>query len=166
MSENSPHAVDASDRHRAVQDVAHLMTDTPEPLDTFAVVELMGHVTIIGAISEATIAGAAMLRIQRLDGRVQHVGAQSLYRVTECTEDEARRAHQLEQHRYYGPAGLPNSLARAVMDAPLMIGAGDDDDDPYTEAGHDEQRAEMDRQDRRNEDHDDEDLDDDEGGPF
>jgi hypothetical protein len=107
---------------------------TPEPQPAYAVVELMGHVTIIGKVSEATLAGAPVVRIERLDGRVQHVGAASLYRVTECTLDEARMAHQHEQAAWYGPIGLPSSLAHAVMAVRPAIGAGDDDED-YPDPG-------------------------------
>jgi len=128
------------------------------PLDTWAVIELMGHVTIIGRVTETTLAGAPMLRVDRIDGRVQRVSPQALYRLTDVTEDEARAAW-LAQASWSGSRGLPNALTQGEVHSSPW--ADDDDDDPFTEAGHDEQRAEM-REDRRNEDHDD--TDDEEGG--
>lgn len=107
------------------------MTDAPEPLDTWAIVELMGHVTIIGRVSEATLAGAPMLRVDRIDGRVQRVSPQALYRLTDVTEAEAKAAW-LAQASWAGSRGLPNALTQG--DA--CSGAGgdvdeDDLDDPW-----------------------------------
>lgn len=88
------------------------MTDTaPEPLDTWAIVELMGHVTIIGQVTETTLAGAPVLRIARIDGRVQRVSPQALYRLTDVTEAEARAAW-LAQTSWSGSRGLPNALTQ------------------------------------------------------
>jgi len=133
----------------------------PAPLDTYAVIELMGHVTIIGRVTETTLAGAPVLRVDRIDGRVQRVSPQALYRLTDVTEDEARAAW-LAQASWSGSRGLPNALTQG--DAHASPWGDDDDDDPFTEAGHDYQRAEMDREDRRDEDHDDTDEDDRDGG--
>lgn len=85
------------------------------PGEQWAIVELMGHVTIIGRVTEQSYAGAPMLRIERLDGRVQRVGAQSLYRVTDCTADEAAQAHA-ELSRW-GGTGLPSGLPRPAIAA-------------------------------------------------
>lgn len=86
------------------------------PGDQWAIVELMGHVTIIGRVTERAFAGAPMLRIERPDGRVQRVSPQSLYRVTDCTEAEALAAHA-EMSRW-GGTGLPGSLPRPAIGAP------------------------------------------------
>jgi len=137
-------------------------TPEPQPLDTWAIIELMGHVTIIGQVTETTLASAPMLRIDRIDGRIQRVSPQALYRLTDVTETEARAAW-LAQASWSGSRGLPNALTQGDAHA----SPDDDEDDPYTEAGHDYQRAEMAREDRRNEDHDDDgDEGDDESEPF
>jgi hypothetical protein len=117
------------------------MTNDPTaagPLDTWAIVELMGHVTIIGRVTEAQLAGVPVLRIDRPDERAQYIAPQSLYRLTPCTEDEARQAHEAEQRRWYGPYGLPSSLAAALTPGrpALPVSAhgdplGDDDSDPF-----------------------------------
>lgn len=87
----------------------------PQPLDTFAVVEAMGHRTLIGSVTEATVAGKALLRVQRLDGPVQYLPPESLYMLTPCTQAQAHEA----QRRVYGP-GLPHYLA-------ALTAGGDDD---------------------------------------
>lgn len=94
----------------------------PQPADTWAITELMGHVTIIGRVTETTLAGAPMLRIARIDGRVQRVSPQALYRLTDVTEAEARAAW-LAQSSWSGSRGLPNALTQG--DA--YHASGDDD---------------------------------------
>lgn len=129
-------------------------TPEPQPLDTWAVLELMGHRTVIGKLTERVIAGKPMLHALRMDGREQLYPPESVYAITPCTLQEANAAHRRQAIGYYGPAGLPDSLSRALAE----LARGHDDDDPWTEAGHDYQRAEMDAEDRRNEDHDDDDT--------
>jgi hypothetical protein len=118
-------------------------TETPEqPQPTYALVELMGHVTIIGAVSDATIAGAPALRIDRLDGRPQHVWPQSLYRVTEFSEEEARALWDRQARSRV--TGLPPSLAYHLTLATAALEAGDgredvdDDYDPWHSDGGDQ----------------------------
>jgi hypothetical protein len=95
---------------------------TPAPEPTYALVELMGHVTIIGAVSDTTIAGAPALRIDRLDGRSQHVWPQSLYRVTELSEEEARALWDRQSRSRV--TGLPPSLAYHLTLATAALEAG------------------------------------------
>lgn len=84
-----------------------------QPNDTqWAVVELMGHVTLIGRVTETTLAGAPVLRIDRIDGRVQRVSPQALYRFTDVSEDEAR-AGWAAMTRWGGNLALPTALAQA-----------------------------------------------------
>jgi hypothetical protein len=103
------------------------MTDQPQPLDTWAIIELMGHVSIIGRVTETTLAGAPMLRVDRIDGRVQRVSPQALYRLTDVTEAEAKAAW-LAQASWSGSRGLPSALTQG--DA---YGSRDDEDDDIDE---------------------------------
>ena len=90
------------------------MTDTAaEPLDTFAIVEAMGHRTLIGRITEATIAGKAMLHVATIAGGEHYLPPESLYCLTPCTREQAERAAS----RHWG--GLPPALAA------LTAGTGD-----------------------------------------
>jgi hypothetical protein len=86
---------------------------TPEPLDTYAVVEAMGHRTLIGRITEATIAGKAMLHVATIAGGEHYLPPESLYCLTPCTQEQAERANS----RHWG--GLPPALAA------LTAGTGD-----------------------------------------
>lgn len=66
-----------------------------EQFKSWAVVEVMGHVTYAGYVTAETVAGAAMLRID-----VPEVGARpaftkyispgAIYGITPCTEETAR----------------------------------------------------------------------------
>lgn len=64
----------------------------------WAILELMGHRRLIGRVSEATIAGCAMLRIDVLtkDGEsTQFYSGASIYAITPTTEEMAHRAATL-----------------------------------------------------------------------
>lgn len=112
---------------------AALKQATSQPDDTqYAVVELMGHVTLIGRVTEATLAGAPVLRIDRMDGRVQRVSPQALYRFTDVSEDEARAAWTA-MTRWGGNLALPTALAQA---RPAVL--PDDEDSPSPWADNDE----------------------------
>lgn len=68
-------------------------TTTQEPGDTWAIVELMGHVKIAGKLTEVERFGAKMgrLDIPTADGFVtQFFGGSSVYRITPVSEDVAR----------------------------------------------------------------------------
>ena len=88
------------------------MTDAPEPLDTWAIVEAMGHRTAIGRVSEAVIAGKALIRVDRLDGAVQYYPPESLYCLTPCTREQAEAARR----NVYG-SSLPFALAELTSGA-------------------------------------------------
>jgi hypothetical protein len=91
-----------------------------EQLDTWAVVEAMGHRTLIGRLTEVTLAGTPMLRLERIDGKGAHeFPASAIYMLTRCTEAQARVA----QARYYG-YGVPDAITAAL--------GGDDEDDEVT----------------------------------
>ena len=103
------------------------MTDAPDALDTWAIIEAMGHRTAIGRVCEATIAGKQLLKVDRLDGAVQYYPPESLYCLTPCSEEQARAA----QKRVYG-SGLPFALAE------LTSGSTWADDVPEENALHHE----------------------------
>lgn len=95
---------------------------TAEPLDTWAIVEAMGHRTAIGKVSEATIAGKQLLRVDRLDGATQYYPPESLYCLTPCTEEQATAA----QKRTYGN-GLPFALAELTSGSTWDVIEDEDD---------------------------------------
>jgi hypothetical protein len=94
-------------------------TPEPQPLDTWAIVEAMGHRTLAGKLTETTIAGTPMLSVLRIDGRQQYLPPASVYMITPCTLQEANAVAR--RHLW---SGLPGGM--------LAIGPPDDDDpDPW-----------------------------------
>lgn len=72
------------------------MTSETKLLPCWAVVELMGHLTVAGQVSETLVAGAPLLRIDSPQvgaepARTQLIGPSSIYRLTPCTEEVARK---------------------------------------------------------------------------
>lgn len=72
---------------------------TAKGFDSWAIVELMGHVKMAGRVTEEERFGVKMGRIDipQADGGfvTQYFGGSSVYRITPCTEDTARRAATL-----------------------------------------------------------------------
>lgn len=118
-----------------------------QPLDTWAIVELFGHKKLAGKVSEHTIGAAALVRVDvpETDQNgvftkpyTKLVGTGSIYCITPCTEDVARRAAQ-HIERWNDPipvdirpvAQIP---ARTTADADFEIGGEDDEDDDQPEA--------------------------------
>ena len=65
--------------------------------EQWGIVEIMGHAQLAGRISEETIAGTALLRVdvpQKIEGesefRTEYVGGNSIYRLRVTTEEVAR----------------------------------------------------------------------------
>lgn len=68
-----------------------------QQFEAWGIVEIMGHTTLVGRISEATIAGHTLLRVdvpQSIEGesefRTEYVGSNSIYRMRITTEEVAR----------------------------------------------------------------------------
>lgn len=99
----------------------------------FAVVEIMGRRTRAGMISDATIGGATLLRIEEPTGRVgpdgdplcEYYAPQAIFAIRPCSHDEAVRA------AWSWPAERPQiELPPAMAEA---IAASVDDDDDWDE---------------------------------
>jgi hypothetical protein len=74
-------------------------TERQPAYEGYAIIELMGHNTIAGHISEVTIAGAAMLRVDvpavgEQAAFTKFVGASAIYGITPTTQEIAERAAQ------------------------------------------------------------------------
>jgi hypothetical protein len=92
-----------------------MSTDAKTGYESWSLIEIMGHQRLAGMVTETTVAGAAMLRvdvpeIDGVPGFTTFLGAGSIYRLTPVSEDIARRmAVQLRikpVHAYEMP-GLP-----------------------------------------------------------
>ena len=107
----------------------------------FAVIELMGHNVIAGYVSEQTIAGVAMLRVD-----VPKVGDQepftkffsggAIYGITPTTQEIAERAAQRLRSRPVNEYVVPVPPARPAL---IDSTAGDDDEDEDDDEGEAQQ---------------------------
>lgn len=128
------------------------MTQNTEKFEGWAIVEMLGHKRIAGYLSEQAIGGGAMLRIdvpETKSGSVpsrwdadtspdtaaysKFVGIGSIYAITPCTEDVARKAARVIE-RSNSPIPLelpvpPQLSAGNAQDAELVPAGHDDDDD-------------------------------------
>ena len=106
----------------------------------FAVIELMGHNVIAGYVSEQTIAGVAMLRVD-----VPKVGDQepftkffsggAIYGITPTTQEIAERAAQRLRSRPVNEYVVPVPPARpALIDSTAGDDDEDEDDDEYQDS--------------------------------
>lgn len=56
----------------------------------WAIVELLGHRRIAGRVTETTVAGAPMLRVDVPDGFTQFYSVAAVYSITPATEADVR----------------------------------------------------------------------------
>jgi len=130
------------------------MTETKVPFQSWAVIELFGHHQIAGRVTEESIAGTNMLRVDvpelsaERPGHTKYFGGGSIYAIHPCTEEIAQQvADRLA--RQYGFTPLPVAVpdltqamdvirkaeaARASVPA-LAAGYPNDDDDVVDDDG-------------------------------
>lgn len=140
------------------------MTES-EKFEGWAVVEMLGHKQLAGRVSEQVVAGAALVRVdvpetqqrkyvegyggyvvEAKPGYTKIIGVGSIYCITPCDEETARRAAQvLEQYNSPLPVTLPKQLAAPVASTPAVDGVApadfelvsedeeeeEDDDEPF-----------------------------------
>lgn len=99
------------------------MDDAPAamlPPGEYAIVELFGHVTMVGRIAEAERFGAKMLVIEPLFQGVLlpaiFQGGSSIYRLTPCSAEIARRHSPL--HDYQLPQTVRCIVPPALLEPP------------------------------------------------
>ncbi|HVX39596.1 MAG TPA: hypothetical protein VHB25_08485 [Gemmatimonadaceae bacterium] len=93
------------------------MPEHTQALQTWAIVEVMGHKKFAGYVTEHTIGSMALIRVgvpatQQGEGATQEysklIGPGSIYCITPCTEEVARAAAQrLEQWNDPIPVAMP-----------------------------------------------------------
>jgi hypothetical protein len=100
------------------------------PDGTYAIVELLGHQTIIGRVEEVTRFGAAMMQIEPIyAGKLLAPilqGGSSLYRFTQCSREVAVRRAGVGG---YLPSGIleANGIGRPALPSPAEYDDFDDD---------------------------------------
>lgn len=89
-------------------------TEQPEKFETWAIVELMGHIRLGGRITEEVRFGSTMGRIDipgEKEGEfiaTQYFGGASVYRVTPCDEATARKVAEANRPRPISQYSLPH----------------------------------------------------------
>lgn len=89
-------------------------------MEGWVVLELMGHVRLIGQVAEVEVFGSKLGRIDVLqrDGSTltQYFGAASVYRITPTTEEAAREMMKPYEPFRYNPSLLSTNDEIAVED--------------------------------------------------
>lgn len=124
------------------------MTDTERPFQepTWAIVELMGHVVLAGEVSEQTMFGKAMLRIDHPEQEncqefTQYISPDAIYRITPTSEEITTSIARDTVARPAVLYNLEHRLSRALLKS------GDDEGDPILrKAGMDELEYENDEE--------------------
>jgi hypothetical protein len=131
------------------------MPEQSQPLDTWAIVEVMGHKKFAGYVTEQTFGGAALIRVdvpeteqevRTADGPAKRttqaysklIGVGSIYCITPCTEAVARlAATALERWNDPIPVDMPKplqipaSVGAPASDADVVDDDDEDFDDDY-----------------------------------
>lgn len=119
------------------------MPETPQPLSTWAIVEVMGHKQFAGFCTEQTFGAAALIRVDvpetDQDGMFTKpysklIGVASIYCITPCTEAVARAcAQRLERYNNPIPVDIPvqRQLPASVGTSDAQIVDDIDDDDQF-----------------------------------
>lgn len=118
------------------------MPEQQQPLDTWAIVEVMGHKRFAGHVTTQEFGAAQLIRVdvpatKQDDGREtapysKLIGVASIYCITPCTEAVAHRvAKQLERWNDPIPVSLPaeRQLAAGTSAAEEIDDAIDEDDE-------------------------------------
>lgn len=120
-----------------------------EKFESWAIVELFGHVTMAGKVSEQTIAGAAMLRLDVpavedvAGGFTRFYGSSAIYSITPTDEATARRAVKILQARpitICGVVALERQIeARLAGEGEgIRLGGFFDEDEDYPDEDEDD----------------------------
>ena len=83
-----------------------------DSFDEWAVVEVMGHVTYAGRVSEQSIGGGSFIRVDVPGSEGQEpycklLGHGSIYCITPTTEEAAREVSRRQLKTSYSTIGLP-----------------------------------------------------------
>lgn len=112
--------------------------ETSSGFESWAIVELMGHVTLAGLVKEEEIASSKLLRIDIPEcgdepAHTRFFGAGAIYCMTPVTEEVARAVLARNRSKPAFAYGLPRQLGTSV-DAEEVSTV--DDDDEIEEGGY------------------------------
>lgn len=105
------------------------MSEDQNGFHSWAIVEIMGHQTYAGMVSEETIAGAAFVRIDVPEtperaAYTKFFGAAAIYCITPVNEETARLALKA-----YAKSPVNEYELRAALPSPRQTSFLDDEDD-------------------------------------
>lgn len=114
----------------------------PHPPGDYAIVEIMGHQTLVGRIAEVTRFGAAMLQIEPIFAGelLQPVlqGGPSIYRLTPCSAETAFARAPKETQRWALPDAIKATLPPAPPPEALTLRADFARDAAFDDADEDD----------------------------
>jgi len=118
------------------------MPDSEQKFESWGVVEMLGHRRIAGFITEQTIAGSALVRVDvpetEKPGYTKLVGVGSIYCLTPTSEAVARAvASELERYNEPLPVHLPRLPATVGAPAADAEIEDDNDDVPWEDEDQD-----------------------------
>ena len=113
-----------------------------EKFDSWGIVEVMGHKKFAGHITEQTIAGSALIRVdvpavkigeRDLNPFSKLIGVGSVYCITPTTEEVARKAAEaIARHDSDPlPVYIPETRQIPAATDAVTVPSDDDDDDGY-----------------------------------
>lgn len=107
-----------------------------QPFEVWAILEIMGRQRFAGYITEETIAGASMLRLDvpAVDGLpafTRLFSAASVYAITPVTEQLAREVAEGLKQQPMAIYDLPQSMQDKIRSNPPRIAHVDDDGDEH-----------------------------------
>jgi hypothetical protein len=109
------------------------MTETAEKFEQWCILEIMGHQTYAGKVSEQTLGGASFVRIDIPETKAAPAfsklfGAGSIYCITPVSEQVARMRAENLQQTPLSIYDLPEAV-RERLRTPALTGPHNDDED-------------------------------------
>lgn len=113
-----------------------MTTETKTTIEFWAIIELFGHNTIAGFVTEQSIGGGAFIRVDVPAVDEEHpaftkfYGDKAVYAITPCTEEVARIAARKLRVRPVSPYTVPVPPAnRQLVDSYSQDDLDDDEDE-------------------------------------
>jgi hypothetical protein len=104
--------------------------------DTWAILDMMGHQRLAGRVTEETIGGVSLLRVDipelnNIPAWTTYITANSLYQMTPVTEELARSMAAKIGKMPITFYDLPQQWREKIQSSPAGLPAPDDDDESY-----------------------------------
>lgn len=117
---------------------------TTEKFCQHAIVEVMGHQTYAGLVTEQTIGGASFIRVDvpEVDGRpafTKLLGASSIYAITPVSEEVARLRARSLGRAPLSVYDLPEDVREKLRQPALTHAPSDEDEFMHQDSGIDDE---------------------------